>query len=152
MAKKIKNLPKNNIISKKRNQRITFIALSFLICLAGLSFILVTFKDNIVFFYSPSEFFQTKPSKIIRVGGLVKKDSVILDGKKLSFVISDYENELRITYQGIAPNLFRVGQGIVAKGKFDFEQKVFIAQELLVKHDENYMPPQVKKTLNTQAK
>jgi len=138
---------KNNHRQKRRNQRIIFILSCFVICLAGLSFILITFKDNIVFFYSPSEFWQEKPQKTIRVGGLVKKNSVAVSGRDLRFVISDYENELIINYQGIVPNLFRVGQGIIAKGKFNFDEDVFVAQELLVKHDENYMPPQVKKSL-----
>ena len=136
-------------ISKKK-QRIIFIALLSLISLLALLFIISNFKDNIIFFYSPSELRNVNitEGKIIRVGGLVKKGSVKnLPDSAFEFVVTDLQNELKVRYKGIKPDLFRQGQGMVAKGFLDKKNNIFIAKELLVKHDENYMPPEVAKSL-----
>jgi cytochrome c-type biogenesis protein CcmE len=104
-------------------------------------------EDNIVFFYPPSDIEKITNAKTkIRVGGLVKENSVvILSANKIRFTITDYKNTLIIEYTGILPALFREKQGIVAEGTF--VDGVFEAKNLLAKHDENYMPPEVVKTL-----
>lgn len=140
------NLKKSN---KRKKQRIKFIALLTLISLSALAFIITNFKSNIVFFYSPTELkeLEVVPKKIIRVGGLVKENSVKYSSGNLEFVITDLTSELKIQYSGIKPNLFRENQGIVAKGILNSKANTFIADELLAKHDENYMPPEVKKAI-----
>ena len=137
------------ILKNKKKQRIKFIAISSIICLVALAFIISNFRSNIVFFYSPSELVAApiKAGQTIRIGGMVKKGSVENDSQKLRFVLTDFEAEIAVKYSGIRPNLFREGQGMVAKGVLSTEGKVFEAAELLAKHDENYMPPEVKKAL-----
>ncbi|NCA28522.1 MAG: cytochrome c maturation protein CcmE [Proteobacteria bacterium] len=121
----------------------------FLISLISIFFIITNFKNNIVFFFSPSEISQIKNSKkIIRVGGMIKENSVKkIDALNTIFIITDYQNDLIINYRGILPDLFRDKQGVVAKGKFDLRENKFYSEELLVKHDENYMPPEVARDL-----
>ena len=102
-----------------------------------------------MFFYSPSEFDKIISSKKnIRVGGMIKENSITkIDSLTTVFIITDYKNELKIKYSGILPDLFREGQGVVANGKYFSDENIFISDELLVKHDENYMPPEVAKDL-----
>ncbi len=139
--------------NKFKKKRLIFIASIFAISLGALFFIIQNFRQQIVFFYSPSELKTHINSgkinnKIIRVGGLVVEKSVEkIDALKVKFTITDLNEDLVVTYSGLLPDLFREKQGIVAKGKFDFSTNEFQAQELLVKHDENYMPPEVKKSL-----
>ena len=132
-----------------RKQRFIFIGSIFLISLISIFFIITNFKNNIVFFFSPSEINQIKNSKkIIRVGGMIKENSVKkIDALNTTFIITDYQNDLIINYRGILPDLFRDKQGVVAKGKFDLSENKFYSEELLIKHDENYMPPEVAKDL-----
>ena len=139
-------MKKNN---HKKQQRIKFIAISAFISLAALAFIIFNFKDNIIFFYSPSEIggAKIKEQQIIRVGGLVKDEGIVIDGNNLQFVITDFKSDLTIKYSGIKPDLFRAKQGTIAKGIWDQTNNVFIASELLTKHDEKYMPPEVKKVI-----
>lgn len=136
--------------SRKKRQRIKFIVISSLISLAALIFIIINFRDNIVFFYSPSELATAKITnhQTIRVGGLVKEHSIQNISGGLEFVITDYKKDLKIRYLGIKPDLFREKQGTVAKGFFDGKNNIFIAKELLTKHDEKYMPPEVSKAIN----
>ena len=106
-------------------------------------------EENIVYFLSPTEIYnQTDIStdKKIRVGGLVKINSIIKDGNKINFIITDLKKEIMVSYSGIIPNLFSEGKGVVAEGKLK-DKKYFIADTILAKHDENYMPPEVKKAL-----
>ena len=141
--------------NKKSNKtkRLVFISTIFAISILALIFIIKNFQDNIVFFYSPSELktveiLEKSKNKQIRVGGLVKENTVHkIDAITTEFVITDLEKELEINYIGILPELFREGQGIVVKGKFDIERDKFFSEEMLVKHDENYMPPEVKNSL-----
>ena len=135
-------------MKKYKRQRIIFIATIVLICSSALLFIISNFRDNIIFFYSPSELDAAKiaDQKIIRVGGMITKNSVkYLPDSVLEFVITDFKSDLKIYYQGIKPNLFREGQGAVAKGVWDKKNNIFIASELLTKHDEKYMPPEIAK-------
>lgn len=137
--------PKSN---PKRKKRIRFIAIVLSISLLALIFIIISFRENIVFFYAPSELAGRElKTKIIRVGGLVVKNSLSGGAMHHEFVVTDLKNELRVSYDGLLPNLFREGQGVVAKGMLNDDGKILLASELLVKHDENYMPPEVAKSL-----
>ena len=122
--------------------------------IAGISvaalLILTAFEKNLMYFYSPTEIIngEAPQSRSFRIGGLVVSDTVIRnpDDLKVSFVLTDTVNEIKDIYDGILPDLFREGQGIVANGKLKSEN-VFIADEVLAKHDENYMPPEVADAL-----
>lgn len=133
-----------------RKQRL-YVVLSILFGTAMAAFLVFKgLSENINLFYSPSDLKKEKISvdNQIRVGGMVKKDSINKENNSLrtSFVITDFEEDLLITYEGILPDLFSEEAGIVAKGKIN-EEGTFIANEVLAKHDENYMPPEVAKTL-----
>jgi cytochrome c-type biogenesis protein CcmE len=102
-------------------------------------------RDNLIFFYSPTELLEKhiQPQKKIRVGGMVKAGSLVWgDNQKISFILTDFKTELRVDFEGIPPDLFRVGQGAVAEG-FLSSAQAFNALTILAKHDENYMPPQI---------
>jgi cytochrome c-type biogenesis protein CcmE len=107
----------------------------------GVMLLLNAMSDSITFFYSPSEIPNPLPKKDFRIGGMVKAGSVINRSgvSVIEFIITDFKNEIPVLYQGILPSLFREGQGVVAKGSI--ENNIFIAKEVLAKHDENYMPP-----------
>ena len=133
-----------------RKQRL-YVVLSILFGTAMAAFLVFKgLSENINLFYSPSDLKKEKISvdNHIRVGGMVKKDSINKESNSLriSFVITDFEEDLLITYEGILPDLFSEEAGIVAKGKIN-DEGTFIANEVLAKHDENYMPPEVAKTL-----
>ena len=133
-----------------RKQRL-YVVLSILLGTTVAAFLVFKgLSENINLFYSPSDLKKEKISvdNQIRVGGMVKKDSINKENNSLrtSFVITDFEEDLLITYEGILPDLFSEEAGIVAKGKIN-EEGTFIANEVLAKHDENYMPPEVAKTL-----
>ena len=118
------------------------------LCSIGVYIILSSLNDNIVFFYPPSEISKIEKNSKVRVGGMVKNGSIIREkDNKIRFIITDYTEELEIIYQGILPALFREGQGIVAEGTLQ-STKSFWAIKLLAKHDENYMPPQIKRHID----
>mgnify|MGYP001333025841 FL=1 len=141
---------------KPKSQRL--IILFFFLTLLGLSTFLVlkSLEDNIVYFYSPTDINkkilsnEIDLSKRIRIGGLVKENSILKEGKKISFKIHDGIDEILVIYNGILPDLFREEQGIVALGKI--EDKNFSAIEILAKHDENYMPKEVSDMLKKNGK
>ena len=141
---------------KPKSQRL--LILFFFLSLLGLSTYLVlkSLEDNIVYFYSPTDINEKilsneiDLSKRIRIGGLVKENSVLKEGKKISFKIHDGLEEILVIYNGILPDLFREEQGIVALGKI--ENKNFSAIEILAKHDENYMPKEVSDMLKKNGK
>ncbi len=112
--------------------------------------ILTAFEKNLMYFYSPTEIINGDAPKTrsFRIGGLVVTDSVIRnsDDLKVSFILTDMVNEVKVIYEGILPDLFREGQGIVANGKLQSDN-IFIADQVLAKHDENYMPPEVAEAL-----
>ena len=137
------------MLSKKVKSR--FFLFFFLIILITLLilFIFKSLEENIVYFLSPTEIYnQTEIStdKKIRVGGLVKMNSIIKDGNKINFVITDLKKEIAVSYSGVIPNLFSEGKGVVAEGKLK-DKKYFLADKILAKHDENYMPPEAKDAL-----
>ena len=141
---------------KPKSQRL--IILFFFLTLLGLSTFLVlkSLEDNIVYFYSPTDINEKilsneiDLSKRIRIGGLVKENSILKEGKKISFKIHDGTDEILVTYNGILPDLFREEQGVVALGKI--KNKNFNAIEILAKHDENYMPKEVSDMLKKNGK
>tara|TARA_E500000331_G_C17226242_1_gene700445 strand:+ start:1116 stop:1493 length:378 start_codon:yes stop_codon:yes gene_type:complete len=118
----------------------------------ALFFVLKALEERIVFFYSPSELLQKKSisKNLIRVGGLVLKDSINYNsnGLEVTFFVTDKKKKLKISYEGILPDLFREGQGVVVEGKIGIDKEIFYADKVLAKHDENYMPPEVKKIID----
>tara|TARA_B100000989_G_scaffold10857_1_gene7401 strand:+ start:6442 stop:6858 length:417 start_codon:yes stop_codon:yes gene_type:complete len=133
---------------KKVKLRLIFV-FSLLASVILLVFIVLNLlKDNIIYFKSPSEVKQLSEiiKKKIRVGGMVKKNSIKLERENISFIITDFKNDLRVSFSGSVPNLFQEEKGVVAEGYLK-DQNFFIADKILAKHDENYMPPEVKKSL-----
>ncbi|GMR18033.1 MAG: cytochrome c maturation protein CcmE [Gammaproteobacteria bacterium] len=135
---------------KARHKRLVLIVIGVVGLTVAALFVLNAFRSNLVYFYSPTEVFEGKApvDKIFRIGGLVQKGSVqrSQDGLKVNFVVTDLNKTLPVYYEGILPDLFREGQGMVAQGRLNAD-KQFIAKEVLAKHDENYMPPEVAKAL-----
>ena len=127
---------------------------AFFIILVFTSAILITFlvinslKENVVFFKSPTDINNLNQieSKKIRVGGMVKRNSIEIENKNLKFVITDFKNEIIVTFSGAVPNLFEEGKGVVAEGYLE-DRKYLKAEKILAKHDENYMPPEVKEAM-----
>jgi len=110
---------------------------------------LKSLEENVVYFLSPSEIYNKENisfGKKIRVGGLVKKNSIKKNEEEVNFIITDLKNEIIVSYTGLVPNLFSEEKGVVAEGKLK-DKKYFIADKILAKHDENYMPPEVKEAL-----
>ncbi len=133
---------------KRKHKRLTFVMIGLLLLGSSVALILTAFEDNIVFFYSPSELAIEKPNSAqrLRIGGLVMTGSVEkLAGAIVAFTITDTAKTVTVQYKGILPDLFREGQGVVAEGHF--KNGVFQADEVLAKHDENYMPPEVAEAL-----
>ena len=110
--------------------------------------VLTALNDNIVFFYSPSQLAEKKlsPDRRFRLGGLVEQGSVKKDGQEVRFKVTDLKQSVAVVYRGLLPDLFREGQGVIAEGSLGADG-VFTAREVLAKHDENYMPPEVAKAL-----
>ena len=133
---------------KKVKLRFFFILLVFLTLSLSIFFILKSLEKNVVYFQSPSEIkiLPEIEKKKIRVGGMVKKSSISVKEQKVKFIITDFKNEINVTYSGVIPNLFSEGKGVVAEG-FLKDKDFFEATKILAKHDENYMPPEVKKAL-----
>ena len=138
------------MLSKKIKVRILFLILSLISAAIVFFLILKSLEDNIVYFLSPTEI-HNKPNisfeKNIRIGGLVKENSIKKNNEFLIFIVTDQRNEIIVSYKGLVPNLFAEGKGVVAEGKLR-DKKYFIANKILAKHDENYMPPEVKKALD----
>ena len=137
------------MLSKKVKSRIILLIL-FAIALSTVAFIVFkSLENNLVYFFSPTEIFN-KPdislNEKIRIGGLVKKNSISKDKTSIKFIITDLKNEIIVFYEGLVPNLFSEGKGIVAEGRLN-DKKYFIADKILAKHDENYMPPEVSEAL-----
>ena len=137
------------MFNKKVKSRIFFLFFSlFFVCLF-IFFILKSLEENVVYFFSPTEIYNKSDlslNKKIRVGGLVKEGSINREEDTINFIITDLKNEIVVTYNGLVPNLFSEGKGVVAEGKLN-DKKYFIAYKILAKHDENYMPPEVSKAL-----
>ena len=133
---------------KKVKFRFLFLVLIFLTVTLSVFLILQSLKDNVIYFQSPSEIkllVELDKNKI-RVGGMVKKKSVSVNSEQINFIITDFKNEINVRYSGAVPNLFEEGKGVVAEG-FLKDRNYFMATKILAKHDENYMPPEVKKAI-----
>ena len=129
----------------QRKKRLTLIVFLVIAVGSAVGLLMYSLTQNINLFMTPTQIAngEVEPGRTIRAGGLVEVGSVVRDGLSASFVVTDGASEVTITYDGILPDLFREGQGIVALGKLNTDG-VFIASEVLAKHDENYMPPEVK--------
>ena len=142
------------MLQKKVKKRASLLAALLLVTILAIFFILRTLDKNILYFKSPTDIkndqdilFKNK----IRVGGMVKKNSLKIKEQEIKFVITDFENELLISYSGTVPNLFSEEKGVVAEGKLQ-DKTFFIADRILAKHDENYMPPELKDIMKKNAK
>ena len=133
---------------RKVKLRFFFIILILLSLALSVFYILKSLEENVVYFKSPSDiqFIGEIENKKIRVGGMVKKKSVQVNSNEVRFVITDFKNEINVTYSGVVPNLFSEGKGVVAEGYLK-DRNFFKASKILAKHDENYMPPEVKEAL-----
>ena len=137
------------MLTKKVRSRIIFLALAVLSIVITFFFIFKSLEDNVVYFFSPTEIFEKtniQLDKNIRIGGLVKEDSIKKDISNIKFIITDLKNEIIVSYNGPLPNLFSEGKGVIAEGHLK-DKKYFIANKILAKHDENYMPPEVAESL-----
>ena len=138
---------------KAKTKRLLSLTSLMVIFAAGCAVIFYNLRGNLVFFYSPTELIEKEKSisQKVRLGGMVKKNSVekkmITENnikiQKVTFKITDFKNEIIVSYKGILPDLFKEGQGVVVEGKLN-DQKSFVALNVLAKHDENYMPPELK--------
>jgi|TARA_B110000238_G_scaffold15930_1_gene15566 cytochrome c-type biogenesis protein CcmE len=133
---------------KKVKLRFIFLALILASVILTVFLVLQSLKENIVYFQSPSEIKSLieLDKKKIRVGGMVKEQSVFINSNEVNFIITDYKNEINVTYSGAVPNLFAEGKGVVAEGFLE-DRNYFSATKILAKHDENYMPPEVKEAI-----
>ncbi len=132
----------------RKRRRLIFVLTGMATLAVAVGLVLVAFQDSLVFFYSPSEVMakEIPPERRFRVGGLVEADSVTTSGLLTRFRVTDLASTVEVTYVGILPALFGEGQGVVAEGVLDSDG-VFVAAEVLAKHDENYMPPEVADAL-----
>ena len=135
---------------KKVKLRIFFFSIIFLAILLTTFLILKSLEENVVYFISPSDVkaLPELSKKKIRIGGMVKKDSIETNAKEILFIITDYKSEIKVSFSGSIPNLFAEEKGVVAEG-FLKDRNFFTAKKILAKHDENYMPPEVKKALES---
>jgi cytochrome c-type biogenesis protein CcmE len=140
------------MLSKKAKSRIVFLSLFLILTSLVIYITLSSLKKNVVYFFSPTEVYVMENidiEKKIRVGGIVKEGSIKRNNLSLKFIITDLKNEMIISYKGPTPNLFSEGKGVVAEGKLK-DKKYFVADTILAKHDENYMPPEVNDILQKQ--
>ena len=133
---------------RKVKLRFFFILLILLTLTLSVFLILKSLEQNVVYFQSPTEIkaLSEIKEKKIRIGGMVKMNSILMKAKETKFIITDYENEINVVYSGVVPNLFSEGKGVVAEGYLK-DKNFFLATKILAKHDENYMPPEVKAAL-----
>ena len=133
---------------RKVKLRFLFVLLILVTLILSIFLILRSLEENVVYFQSPSEIkvLAEIEKKKIRVGGMVKNNSILIEAKSIKFVITDFKNEINVTFSGAVPNLFTEGKGVVAEG-FLKDRNFFLATKILAKHDENYMPPEVKAAL-----
>ena len=130
---------------RKVKLRFFFILLILITLSLSIFLIIKSLEENVIFFQSPSEIkgLPELKKKKIRVGGMVKNNSISVETEELNFIITDFKNEIIVTYSGVVPNLFAEGKGVVAEGYLK-DKNFFLATKILAKHDENYMPPEVK--------
>ena len=137
------------MLTKKVKNRILFLTFIFMLSIVTAFFIIKSLNKNILYFSSPTEIKQREDipfEKAMRVGGMVKKGSINISQKDIQFIVTDFENEILISYSGTVPNLFAEEKGVVAEGRLS-DKNFFIADRILAKHDENYMPPEIKEII-----
>jgi cytochrome c-type biogenesis protein CcmE len=133
------------MLTQKVKKRLSFLSLFFLLSIIAVFFILKSLNNNILYFKSPTDIKLNQDiiiKKKIRIGGMVKKNSIKTNNKEINFTITDFKNEIFVSYTGTVPNLFAEGKGVVAEGTLK-DKNFFIAERILAKHDENYMPPEL---------
>ena len=136
--------------SRRVKSRILILSISLAVLSLIIFIVFKSLEKNVVYFLSPTEIRQNESiefDKKIRIGGLVKENSVVRSENAIKFTVTDNKNEIIVSYSGLLPNLFSEGKGVVAEGKLR-DKKYFIADTILAKHDENYMPPEVSEALN----
>ena len=142
------------MLPKKVKKRASFLAIFLSVTVISIFLILNALNKNILYFNSPSDIKLNQEinfDKKIRVGGMVKKNTLKISDQEIRFTITDFKNELRVSFKGTVPNLFAEGKGVVAEGKLQ-DKKFFIADRILAKHDENYMPPELQNIVKENAK
>lgn len=142
------------MLAKKVKKRISFLSIFLIISIITVFLVLKSLTDNILYFKSPTEIKlsdEINLNKKIRIGGMVKKNSILIDSEEMKFVVTDFKNELIVSYKGVVPNLFSEEKGVVAEGKLK-DKKFFVADRILAKHDEKYMPPELKDILKQDVK
>jgi len=142
------------MLAKKVKKRISFLSIFLIISIITVFLVLKSLTDNILYFKSPTEIKLSDDinfNKKIRIGGMVKKNSILIDSEEMKFVVTDFKNELIVSYKGVVPNLFSEEKGVVAEGKLK-DKKFFVADRILAKHDEKYMPPELKDILKQDVK
>ena len=142
------------MLTKKVKKRVSFLSLLLIFLVIAVFFILKSLTSNILYFKSPTDIQLSQDvisKKKIRVGGMVKKNSIKINNQEIKFVITDFKNEIYVSYSGTVPNLFSEGKGVVAEGKLK-DKNLFVADRILAKHDENYMPPELKDLMKTNVK
>ncbi len=142
------------MLTKKVKKRVSFLSLLLIFLVLAVFFILKSLSSNILYFKSPSDIKSGQDivlNKKIRIGGMVKKNSININNKEIKFIITDFKNELIVSYSGTVPNLFSEEKGVVAEGKLQ-DKNFFIADRILAKHDENYMPPELKDLMKQNVK
>ena len=133
---------------KKVKLRALFISLLLVSVILSIFLVLKSLEENVVYFLSPTEIKNLSEinNKKIRIGGMVKNQSIIINSDRVIFIVTDFKNEISVSYSGLVPNLFEEGKGVVAEG-FLKDRNFLVADKILAKHDENYMPPEVKEAL-----
>ena len=134
------------MLTNKVKKKIFFTTIFILIVFVSFYIIFYNLKNNLLYFKTPTEikiYDNYSQKKIIRVGGMVKKDSITIDKDKINFVITDFKNEVNVVYKGAVPSLFLEEKGVIAEGVLEYNN-FFVAKKILAKHDENYMPPELK--------
>ena len=142
------------MLTLKVKKRASLLTLILILTVFAVFVILKSLSDNILYFKSPTDIKTSEDlifNKKIRVGGMVKKNSIKINSEEIKFVITDFKNELNVSYSGTVPNLFTEEKGVVAEGKLQ-DKKFFVADRILAKHDENYMPPELKGIIKKDAK
>ena len=142
------------MLTKKVKKRVSFLSLLLIFLVLAVFFILKSLTSNILYFKSPTDIQLSQDiisSKKIRVGGMVKKNSIDINKQEIKFIITDLKNEIFVSYRGTVPNLFSEGKGVVAEGKLK-DKNFFIADRILAKHDEKYMPPELKDLMQNNVK
>ena len=142
------------MLNKKTKNRSLVFFLFSLILIIGIFISIKVLEDNVLYLLSPTEISEKQNlnfNKKIRIGGMVKKNSIIVNNNEIKFTVTDFKNEIIVSYRGTVPNLFAEGKGVVAEGILQ-DKKFFLAKRILAKHDENYMPPKEENNLGKNVK